>query len=151
MADNNQHFKTRATTVTKGVFEVGPSESTILAKSLVDIAAMLKEIKEGQKVTQKLLTQQTNTSQQLPVKHCDICSCKSYHTDECPWCQKSLRNSDFHRQVLVTCSEHGKALGLREGHVWAKSGTWSKRGLLLMMLQGSVESRLAHVGNVVQK
>ncbi|MED6165025.1 hypothetical protein PIB30_095771 [Stylosanthes scabra] len=43
-----------------------------------------------------------------------------------------------------------QGLGLREGHVWAKSRTWSKRGLLLMMLQGSVESRLAHVGNVVQ-
>ncbi|MED6152023.1 hypothetical protein PIB30_087963, partial [Stylosanthes scabra] len=38
-----------------------------------------------------------------------------------------------------------KALGLREGHVWAKSGTWSKRCLLLMMLQGSVESRLAQL------
>ncbi|MED6159752.1 hypothetical protein PIB30_045146 [Stylosanthes scabra] len=32
----------------KGVYEIAPSESTMLAKSLVDIAAMLKEIKEGQ-------------------------------------------------------------------------------------------------------
>ncbi|MED6187042.1 hypothetical protein PIB30_072615 [Stylosanthes scabra] len=48
VADNNQHFKTRATSAAKGVYEVAPSESTILAKSLVDIAAMLKEIKEGQ-------------------------------------------------------------------------------------------------------
>ncbi|MED6161641.1 hypothetical protein PIB30_062679 [Stylosanthes scabra] len=44
MADNNQHFKTRATSAAKGVYEVTPSESTILAKSLVDIAAMLKPI-----------------------------------------------------------------------------------------------------------
>ncbi|MED6172435.1 hypothetical protein PIB30_050075 [Stylosanthes scabra] len=48
MADNNQHFKVRATFAAKGVFDVTPSESTIMAKSLVDIAAMLKEIKEGQ-------------------------------------------------------------------------------------------------------
>ncbi|MED6173384.1 hypothetical protein PIB30_058784 [Stylosanthes scabra] len=88
MANNNQHFKTRATTVTKGVFEVAPSESTILAKSLVDIDAMLKVIKEGQQVTLKLLTQHTNTSQQLPVKHCGICSCNSHHTDECPQMQE---------------------------------------------------------------
>ncbi|MED6225137.1 hypothetical protein PIB30_090774 [Stylosanthes scabra] len=33
MADNNQHFKTRATTVTKGIFEVAPSESAGLANS----------------------------------------------------------------------------------------------------------------------
>ncbi|MED6149099.1 hypothetical protein PIB30_059238 [Stylosanthes scabra] len=46
VADSNQHFKTRATN--KGVYEVAPSESTILAKSLVNIASMLKEIKEGQ-------------------------------------------------------------------------------------------------------
>ncbi|MED6175779.1 hypothetical protein PIB30_081512 [Stylosanthes scabra] len=46
VADANQHFNRRATS--KGVFEVAPSDSTILAKSLVDIAAMLKEIKEGQ-------------------------------------------------------------------------------------------------------
>ncbi|MED6115744.1 hypothetical protein PIB30_093615, partial [Stylosanthes scabra] len=49
---------------------VTPSESTILAKSLVDIAAMLKEIKEGQAAASKPLTQHANTSQQVPVKHC---------------------------------------------------------------------------------
>ncbi|MED6200580.1 hypothetical protein PIB30_086626 [Stylosanthes scabra] len=49
MADANQHFNRRATS--KGVYEVAPSDSTIFAKSLVDIAAMLKEIKEGQQVT----------------------------------------------------------------------------------------------------
>ncbi|MED6115554.1 hypothetical protein PIB30_091788, partial [Stylosanthes scabra] len=69
------HFKVRATSATKGVFEVTPSESTILAKSLVDIAAMLKEIKEGQAATPKPLTQHANTSQQVPVMHCGICSC----------------------------------------------------------------------------
>ncbi|MED6166329.1 hypothetical protein PIB30_108210, partial [Stylosanthes scabra] len=63
VADNNQHFKTRAATSTKRVFEVTPSKSTILAKYLVDIAAMLKEIKEGQQATPKLLKQQSNTHQ----------------------------------------------------------------------------------------
>ncbi|MED6137582.1 hypothetical protein PIB30_066262 [Stylosanthes scabra] len=64
MTDNNQHFKVRATSAAKGVFEVTPSESTILVKSLVDIAAMLKEIKEGQTTNSKPLTQHANTSQQ---------------------------------------------------------------------------------------
>ncbi|MED6163007.1 hypothetical protein PIB30_075875 [Stylosanthes scabra] len=73
MADNNQHFKVRATSAAKGVFEVTPSESTILAKSLVYIAAMLKKIKEEQAVNSKPLTQHANTSKQVPVKHCDEC------------------------------------------------------------------------------
>ncbi|MED6210771.1 hypothetical protein PIB30_067239 [Stylosanthes scabra] len=88
MADNNQHFKTRAMSAAKGVFEVMPSESTVLAKSLMDIAAMLKEIKEVQQATPKLLKQQVNTSQQLPAKHCGICSCNSHHTDGCPQLQE---------------------------------------------------------------
>ncbi|MED6221828.1 hypothetical protein PIB30_058392 [Stylosanthes scabra] len=88
MADNNQHFKTRATTATKGLFEVAPSESTVLAKSLVDIAAMLKEIKEGQQEAPKILTQQPNTSQQMPVRHCGICSCNSHYTGECSQLQE---------------------------------------------------------------
>ncbi|MED6140048.1 hypothetical protein PIB30_089473 [Stylosanthes scabra] len=46
VAGANQHFNTRANS--KGVYELAPSESTVLAKSLVDIAAMLKEIKESQ-------------------------------------------------------------------------------------------------------
>ncbi|MED6222722.1 hypothetical protein PIB30_067075 [Stylosanthes scabra] len=46
VADANQHFNTRAKV--KGVYEIAPSESTMLAKSLVDIVATLKEIKEGQ-------------------------------------------------------------------------------------------------------
>ncbi|MED6136988.1 hypothetical protein PIB30_060830 [Stylosanthes scabra] len=69
VADANQHFKTRATT--KGVYEVAPSESTVLAKSLVDIASMLKEIKEGQQPTPILLKHQTNSSQQTPARHCE--------------------------------------------------------------------------------
>ncbi|MED6200175.1 hypothetical protein PIB30_082555 [Stylosanthes scabra] len=88
VADNNQHFKTRATSAAKGVYEVTPSESTILAKYLIDIAALLKEIKEGQQVTPKLLTQHTSTPQQQSVKHCGICSCNSHHTDECPQLQE---------------------------------------------------------------
>ncbi|MED6136258.1 hypothetical protein PIB30_054443 [Stylosanthes scabra] len=45
VANANQYFKTRATN--KRVYKIAPSESTFLAKSLVDIASMLKEIKEG--------------------------------------------------------------------------------------------------------
>ncbi|MED6210982.1 hypothetical protein PIB30_069286, partial [Stylosanthes scabra] len=69
MADNNQHFKVRATSTAKGVFEVTPLETTILTKSLVDMAAMLKEIKEGQQVAPKLLTRQANHSQQYQPPH----------------------------------------------------------------------------------
>ncbi|MED6125348.1 hypothetical protein PIB30_067710 [Stylosanthes scabra] len=45
VSDANQHFNRRATS--KGLYEVAPSDSTVLAKSLVDIAYMLKEIREG--------------------------------------------------------------------------------------------------------
>ncbi|MED6213040.1 N-acetyltransferase 9 [Stylosanthes scabra] len=86
MADANQHFKTRATN--KGVHEVAPSESTILAKSLVDIASMLKEIKEGQQPTPTILKRQPEAFQQIPVKHCGICACNSHQTDECPQLQE---------------------------------------------------------------
>ncbi|MED6202403.1 hypothetical protein PIB30_105019 [Stylosanthes scabra] len=48
MADNNQHFKVRATSAAKGVFEVTPSKSTILAKSLVDIADKCPQLQEDQ-------------------------------------------------------------------------------------------------------
>ncbi|MED6128776.1 hypothetical protein PIB30_101230 [Stylosanthes scabra] len=48
VVDAKQHFNPRATS--KGVYEVSPSNSTVLAKSLVDIASMLKEIREGQQV-----------------------------------------------------------------------------------------------------
>ncbi|MED6194029.1 hypothetical protein PIB30_024640 [Stylosanthes scabra] len=56
----------------------------MLAKSLVNIAAMLKEIKEGQQVTPMLLKRQTDHSQQNSIKYCGICSCNSHHTNECP-------------------------------------------------------------------
>ncbi|MED6223123.1 hypothetical protein PIB30_070945 [Stylosanthes scabra] len=51
-------YTSRATS--KGVYEVAPSDSTMLAKSLVDIATMLKEIKEGQQVTPTLLKRQSD-------------------------------------------------------------------------------------------
>ncbi|MED6188462.1 hypothetical protein PIB30_086154 [Stylosanthes scabra] len=89
MANNNQHFKVRATSTAKGVFKVTPSETTVLAKSLVDIAAMLKEIKEGQQVTPKLLTRQANHSQQLPVKHCE--TLRAYQQDSREMKEKQQR------------------------------------------------------------
>ncbi|MED6190686.1 hypothetical protein PIB30_108195, partial [Stylosanthes scabra] len=49
VANANQHCNRRATS--KGVYEVAPSDSTVLAKSLVDITTILKEIKEWQQVT----------------------------------------------------------------------------------------------------
>ncbi|MED6188240.1 hypothetical protein PIB30_084145, partial [Stylosanthes scabra] len=72
----------------KGVYEVAPFDSTVLAKSFVDIAAMLKEIKEGQQVTPTFLKRQPDDSQQKLVKYCGICSCNSHHTDECPQLQE---------------------------------------------------------------
>ncbi|MED6141574.1 hypothetical protein PIB30_104813, partial [Stylosanthes scabra] len=86
VVDTNQHFNQRATS--KGVYEVAPFYSTVLAKSLVDIAAMLKEIKEGQQVTPTLLKRQPNDLQQKPIKHCGICCCNSHHTDEYPQLQE---------------------------------------------------------------
>ncbi|MED6116822.1 hypothetical protein PIB30_103833, partial [Stylosanthes scabra] len=59
VADANQHFNRRATN--KGVYEFAPSDLTILAKSLVDIAAMLKEIKEGQQVSPTRNSNRLNT------------------------------------------------------------------------------------------
>ncbi|MED6115429.1 hypothetical protein PIB30_090469 [Stylosanthes scabra] len=84
----NGRQQSTLTSAAKGVFEVTPSESTILAKSLVDIAAILKEIKERQAAASKPLTQHAKTSQQVPVKHCGICSCNSHFTDECPQLQE---------------------------------------------------------------
>ncbi|MED6176665.1 hypothetical protein PIB30_090421 [Stylosanthes scabra] len=59
-----------------------------MAKSFVDIASMLKEIKEGQQVTATLLKRQPDGLQQKPIKHCEIFSCNSHHTDECPQLQE---------------------------------------------------------------
>ncbi|MED6165513.1 hypothetical protein PIB30_100237, partial [Stylosanthes scabra] len=94
VADANQHFNRRATS--KGVYEVAPSDSTVLAKSLVDIVAMLKEIKEGQQVTPTLLKRQPDDWQQKPVKHCGICSCNSHQTDECPQLQEDNTVASAH-------------------------------------------------------
>ncbi|MED6180245.1 hypothetical protein PIB30_008439 [Stylosanthes scabra] len=48
VADANQHFNTRAKN--RGVHEVAPSESTMLATTLAELVAMVKEIKEGQQL-----------------------------------------------------------------------------------------------------
>ncbi|MED6211210.1 hypothetical protein PIB30_071519 [Stylosanthes scabra] len=81
VADANQHFSTKAKN--SSIHEIAPSESTFLMKSLSDIAAMLKEIKEGQLVMLVTLKQQADNSQQKPIKYCGICSCKSHHMDDC--------------------------------------------------------------------
>ncbi|MED6133514.1 hypothetical protein PIB30_028942 [Stylosanthes scabra] len=86
VADANQHFKTRATT--KGVYEVAPFKSTVLAKSLVDITSILKEIKDGLQPTLTLLKYQPDAPQKKLARHCRICSCNSYHTVECPQLQE---------------------------------------------------------------
>ncbi|MED6137537.1 hypothetical protein PIB30_065840 [Stylosanthes scabra] len=45
VADANRHFSTRAKS--RGVHEVAPSESTMLAKTLAELVAIAKEIKEA--------------------------------------------------------------------------------------------------------
>ncbi|MED6206523.1 hypothetical protein PIB30_027615 [Stylosanthes scabra] len=74
----------------------------MLAKSLVDIAAMLKEIKEGQQVTPILLKRQTDHSQQNSIKYCGICSCNSHHTDECPQLQEDNLVASTHNFYSAT-------------------------------------------------
>ncbi|MED6136738.1 hypothetical protein PIB30_058581 [Stylosanthes scabra] len=72
------------------MYEIAPSETTVLAKSLADIASMLREMKESQQTTPKLLTQPSQSSppRQVPPKHCGVCSCNSHYTDECPQLQE---------------------------------------------------------------
>ncbi|MED6188064.1 hypothetical protein PIB30_082475 [Stylosanthes scabra] len=65
-----------------------PEEAWELIESMADNNQHFKEIKEGQAVTPKPLTQHANTSQQVSVKHCGICSCNSHYTDECPKLQE---------------------------------------------------------------
>ncbi|MED6219237.1 hypothetical protein PIB30_033943 [Stylosanthes scabra] len=74
VADNHQCFKTRATSSTRGVYEIAPSDTTVLEKSLADIASMLREMKESQQATPKLLTQPSQSSPppQAPPKHCGM-------------------------------------------------------------------------------
>ncbi|MED6119508.1 hypothetical protein PIB30_012414 [Stylosanthes scabra] len=76
VADNHQCFKTRATSSVRGMYEIAPSDTTVLAKSLADITSMLREMKESQQATPKLLTQPSQSSPlpQAPPKHCGICS-----------------------------------------------------------------------------
>ncbi|MED6140535.1 hypothetical protein PIB30_094177 [Stylosanthes scabra] len=81
----NQHFDSRAKS--RGVHEVAPSESTMLAKTLEELVAMVKEIKEGQQAYTATLKQNPNTSYVKPTRHCGICSCNSHYTDECPQLQ----------------------------------------------------------------
>ncbi|MED6217199.1 hypothetical protein PIB30_015533 [Stylosanthes scabra] len=79
VADANHHFSTRAKS--RGVHEVAPSESTMLAKTLAEVVAMVKEIKKA------TLKQNSNNSYIKPTRHCGICSCDSHYTDECPQLQ----------------------------------------------------------------
>ncbi|MED6196641.1 hypothetical protein PIB30_049332 [Stylosanthes scabra] len=62
VTDNHQCLKTRDTSSGRGVYEIAPSETTVLANSLTDIASMLREMKENQQVTPKLLTQPSQSS-----------------------------------------------------------------------------------------
>ncbi|MED6225110.1 hypothetical protein PIB30_090569 [Stylosanthes scabra] len=75
VVDNHQCFKTRATSSVRGVYEIAPSDTTVLAMSFADIASMLREMKESQQATPKLLTQPSQSSPppQAPPKHCGIC------------------------------------------------------------------------------
>ncbi|MED6185026.1 hypothetical protein PIB30_053062 [Stylosanthes scabra] len=81
VADNNQYFKTRAMTTARGVYEITPSESNVLVKSLTDIASVLKELKEGQKAGPKILIQPSHNSQQLQILRKSL-------SDECPQLQE---------------------------------------------------------------
>ncbi|MED6196714.1 hypothetical protein PIB30_049895 [Stylosanthes scabra] len=72
------------------MYEIAPSDTTVLAKSLADKTSMLREMKESQQATPKLLTHSSQSSPppQAPPKHCGICSCNSHYTDECPQLQE---------------------------------------------------------------
>ncbi|MED6108110.1 hypothetical protein PIB30_020380 [Stylosanthes scabra] len=76
IADNHQCFKTRAASSVRGMYEIAPSDTTVLAKSLADITSMLREMKESQQATPKLLTHpsQSSPSPEAPPKHCGIYS-----------------------------------------------------------------------------
>ncbi|MED6209979.1 hypothetical protein PIB30_059800 [Stylosanthes scabra] len=57
---------------------------------------MLKDIKEGQQPTPTILKRQPDAPWQTPAKHCGICSCNSYHTDECPQLQEDNTVASTH-------------------------------------------------------
>ncbi|MED6116117.1 hypothetical protein PIB30_097073 [Stylosanthes scabra] len=73
-----------------------------LHQSLVNIASMLKEIKEGQQSSPTLLKRQPDTSQQKPAKHCGICSCNSHYTNECPQLQEDNTIASTHNFFEAT-------------------------------------------------
>ncbi|MDV3200583.1 MAG: hypothetical protein Q8875_03035 [Pigeon pea little leaf phytoplasma] len=88
VVDANQHFSTRAKN--RGVLEVITSESDMLAKTLAEVVAMVKEIKEGQQAYTTNLKQNSNNAYVKPIRHCGICSCDSHYTDECPQLQEDI-------------------------------------------------------------
>ncbi|MED6219187.1 hypothetical protein PIB30_033602 [Stylosanthes scabra] len=71
----------------RGTHEVAPFESTMLAKTLAEMVAMVKEIKEGQQAYTATLKQSPDTSCSKPTRHCGICSCDSHYIDESPQLQ----------------------------------------------------------------
>ncbi|MED6146150.1 hypothetical protein PIB30_031847 [Stylosanthes scabra] len=60
----------------------------MLAKTLAEVVAMVKEIKDGQQAYAANLKQNSNNSYVKPIRHCGICSCDSHYTDECPQLQE---------------------------------------------------------------
>ncbi|MED6185730.1 hypothetical protein PIB30_059839 [Stylosanthes scabra] len=80
------------------MYEIAPSDTTVLAKSLVDKTSMLREMKESQQATPKLLTHPSQGSPppQAPPQHYGICSCNSHYTDECPQLQEDIVIASSH-------------------------------------------------------
>ncbi|MED6143459.1 hypothetical protein PIB30_006411 [Stylosanthes scabra] len=70
VSDANQHLGTRAKS--RGIHEVTTSESDMLAKTLAEVVAMVKEIKDGQQAYAANLKQNSNNSYVKPIKHCGI-------------------------------------------------------------------------------
>ncbi|MED6126411.1 hypothetical protein PIB30_078211 [Stylosanthes scabra] len=66
-------------------------ESTILAKSLVDIASMLKKIKEGQQPVPIILKRQPDAPQQAPAKHAGFALATHITLTNVPSCKKTIQ------------------------------------------------------------
>ncbi|MED6107924.1 hypothetical protein PIB30_018766 [Stylosanthes scabra] len=111
MADVNQHFSTRAKN--SGIHEIAPSESTFLMKSLLDIATMLKEIKEGQPVTLVTLKQQADNSQQKPIKNVAKINIPTNPTPASSTYSRSSTISTFanHQRVPYAIHDENMAFG----------------------------------------
>ncbi|MED6113783.1 hypothetical protein PIB30_074061 [Stylosanthes scabra] len=108
-------------------------------------AAMLKEIKEGQQATPKLLKQQPNTSQQAPVKHCKICSCNSHHTNECPQLQDDNTIASSHNfyenpQANALLSNYEEALR-----------SFQQENRELREAQKRIETQLSNITDLITK